>query len=102
VIIKALRAPINAIILNSGEKPDEIIPKLEKEAKDKKWWGFNALTNEFCDLKEKGIIDPLKVTKTAFVNAVSVASNYLTIGAAITDIPKKEEHSHAPGMPEEY
>lgn len=102
VIIKALRAPINAIILNSGEKPDEIIPKLEKEAENKKWWGFNALTNEFCDLKEKGIIDPLKVTKTAFLNAVSVASNYLTIGAAITDIPKKEEHSHAPGMPEEY
>jgi chaperonin GroEL len=102
VIIKALRAPINAIILNSGEKPDEIIPKLEKEAKDKKWWGFDALTNSFCDLKEKGIIDPLKVTRTAFINAVSVASNYLTIGAAITDIPKKEEHSHGAGMPEDY
>lgn len=99
VISKALQAPINAIVLNSGEKPDEIIPQLKKEAEGKKWWGFNALTNEFCDLKEKGIIDPLKVTKTAFVNAVSVASNYLTIGSAITDIPKKEEHNH-PEMPE--
>jgi chaperonin GroEL len=99
VISKALQAPINAIVLNSGEKPDEIVPQLKKEAEGKKWWGFNALTNEFCDLKEKGIIDPLKVTKTAFVNAVSVASNYLTIGSAITDIPKKEEHNH-PEMPE--
>ncbi|MCL4406115.1 MAG: chaperonin GroEL [Patescibacteria group bacterium] len=102
VIAKALRAPINAIVLNSGEKPDEIISKLEKESAARKWRGFNALTNEFCDLKEKGIIDPLKVTKTAFVNAISVASNYLTIGSAITDIPKKEEHSHGEGMPETY
>ena len=59
----------------------------------KRWRGFNAATNEVVDLKKAGIIDPLKVTKTALLNAVSVAANYLTIGAAITEIPKKEDKS---------
>jgi chaperonin GroEL len=57
--------------------------------------GFNAESKEIEDLKKAGIIDPLKVTKTAFQNAISVAATYLTIGAAITEIPKKDE----PKMP---
>jgi len=49
-------------------------------------------------LKEAGIIDPLKVVKTAFINAISVASNYLMVGVAITNLPeKKEENSHGHG-----
>jgi chaperonin GroEL len=55
------------------------------------------MTNSIGDLKLAGIIDPLKVTKTAFTNALSVAANYLMIGAAVTDIPKKDEP--AGGMP---
>ena len=64
-----------------------------KELEEKKdpWVGFNALKNKISNLKEDGVIDPLKVTRTAFTNAVSVASNYLTIGAAVVDIPEKEE-----------
>ena len=54
------------------------------------WTGFNAITNKIGDLKEAGIIDPLKVVKTALRNAVSVASNYLTIGVAVTNIPEKK------------
>jgi chaperonin GroEL len=98
ILIKALEAPLGAIIANSGESVSGVISRLDKEAVGKKWFGFNAMTNEISDLKEQGIVDPLKVTKTAFMNAVSVAANYLTIGAAITEIPKKEEeppHSHA-------
>lgn len=99
ILVKALQAPFASIIENSGESISSVTSKIEKEAGDKKWFGFNAMTNDVCDLKEKGIIDPLKVTKTAFSNAVSVASSYLMIGAAIVEIPKKEEeHSH--GMPE--
>jgi chaperonin GroEL len=54
-----------------------------------------------ADLKEAGIIDPLKVTKTAFRSAISVAANYLMIGAAVTEIPeekKSPEHMHGGGM----
>jgi len=53
--------------------------------------------NKIGDLKEAGIVDPLKVTKTAFTNAISVAANYLTIGAAISEIPEKKDN---PGMPD--
>ena len=63
------------------------------------WVGFDAIQNKIADLKEIGIIDPLKVVKTAFINAISVASNYLTIGVAITDIPeKKDKDAPATGM----
>ena len=63
------------------------------------WKGFNALTNKTMgDLREAGIIDPLKVTRTAFMNAVSVAANYLTIGAAVTNIPEKKDGGMPSGM----
>ena len=91
ILGKALNAPLTSIILNSGEAPEEIIGQLkEKKLQEKNHWlGFNAVSNDIGNLKEAGIIDPLKVTKTAFLNAVSVAATYLTIGAAITDIPEK-------------
>ena len=93
ILIKALEAPFSAIVINSGESVAGVAARIEKEAAGKKWFGFNAMTNEIGNLKEEGIIDPLKVTKTAFMNAISVAANYLTIGAAITEIPKKEDSS---------
>ena len=89
ILGRALEAPVSAIVANSGEMPTRVIEELKN--KNGGWLGFNALTNKIGDLKEAGIIDPLKVTKTAFLNAVSVAANYLTIGAAVTDIPEKKE-----------
>lgn len=98
-------APVSAIIDNSGESVERVLKQLRaakggvKIASERRWLGFNAATNELTDLKKAGIVDPLKVTKTAFTNAVSVAASYLTIGVAITNLPKKEEpHSHGPGM----
>lgn len=102
ILREALRAPILAIIENSGQVPNEVLAKVIEKKKNagkntQDWIGYNAATNEIIDLKKAGIIDPLKVTKTALTNAVSVAANYLTIGAAITEIPKKEDD--APSMP---
>ncbi len=92
ILKRTLEAPLSAIIQNSGENRDSILGKLRDNwQKEKSWVGFNALNNEIGDLKIAGIIDPLKVTKTAFLNAVSVAANYLTVGAAITNIPEKKE-----------
>ena len=97
ILNKAREAPLRAIIANSGVTPEEIIGKLAAE-KDV-WVGFNAITNKITNLKEAGIIDPLKVTKTAFLNAISVAATYLTVGVAITEIPeKKEKEGGAPPM----
>jgi len=99
ILSRALKSPVSAIIQNSGEKIDNIIDKLEANwQKENSWIGFNAMTNDIADLKEAGIIDPLKVVKTAFINAVSVAANYLTVGAAITDLPKKDEKGMPSGM----
>lgn len=103
IIQSALEAPLRAIISNSGASPDDIMRKIktERAKTNNRWIGFNAATNSIGDLKEAGIIDPLKVTKTAFINALSVASTYLVMGAAITDVPEKKETAGGgmPGMP---
>ncbi|MEK7629499.1 MAG: chaperonin GroEL [Patescibacteria group bacterium] len=99
IMFEALRSPVKAIIENSGESVEEVIGELmqAKSKPNSNWIGFNAVTNKVENLKDYGIMDPLKVTKTAFVNAVSVAANYLTVGAAITEIPEKKE---MPAMPQ--
>lgn len=99
ILMHALESPLTAIVTNSGQSPAVVMSELGKQkaaAKaDGMWVGFNADKGEIGDLRKSGIIDPLKVTKTAFLNALSVASNYLVTGAAITEIPKKE----TPPMP---
>lgn len=100
ILRKALEAPLTAIINNSGETASKIIPNLKAEKKGNPvliWKGFNANTNKLADLKAAGIIDPLKVVKTAFLNAISVAATYLTIGVSVSDIPEK--NPPAPGAP---
>jgi len=99
ILIEAIAAPLESIINNSGATPKKVIEDIvrhkinNKSETQKNWIGFNAVKGEIGDLKEAGIIDPLKVTKTAFLNAVSVAANYLTVGAAITDIPEKKDNT---------
>ena len=100
ILRRALEAPLSAIVSNSGEMPRTVIQDLSarKATGGAAWVGFNAMTNTIADLKEAGIIDPLKVVKTAFVSAVSVAATYLTIGAAVTEIPKKDSPAGGAGM----
>jgi len=101
ILALALQAPLTAIVENSGEQFDAVSQKLRdgKQKTNDKWLGFNARTNEVGDLKAAGIIDPLKVTKTAFMNAVSVSANYLMIGAAVTEIPEKKDSGTGGSMP---
>jgi len=98
ILVRALESPVRAIVANSGESPDRVVDELRKR-NGESWHGFNAMTNKMGDLKEAGIIDPLKVTKIAFMNAVSVAANYLTIGAAVTNIPERKTPPMGGGMP---
>jgi len=97
ILIRALESPVRAIVMNSGEAPERVIAALQAR-KNQPWTGFNAITNRIEDLKSAGIIDPLKVTRAAFMNALSVAANYLTIGAAVTNIPEKKDNAKG-GMP---
>jgi chaperonin GroEL len=101
ILERALHSPVKAIIFNSGgdEKVFKEFERRKREAKNG-WLGFDALTNKVVNLKDIGVSDPLKVTKTAFQNAVSVAATYLTLGVALTEIPKKEQNFPAGGMGE--
>lgn len=102
ILHKALEAPLSSIVLNSGESSAKIVETLAarktSKSKENDWLGFNAMSNEIGDLKSAGIVDPLKVVKTAFVNALSVAANYLTVGVAMTNIPEKKDKEMGGGM----
>jgi len=103
ILMAACEAPIRAILRNGGQDDERIVGELkDKKAGGKKeqvWHGYDANLNKFADLKEAGIVDPLKVTKSAFMNALSVATTCLTIGAAVTEIPEKNEPPMGGGMP---
>lgn len=91
VILKALESPLYYIAANAGLEGAVIINKV-KEAKQ--GIGFNAITEEYVDMVESGILDPVKVTRSALQNATSVASTLLTTESAVANI--KEE---TPAMP---
>ena len=92
IVIKALEAPLRQIVANAGLEGSVVVNKV-KELDDS--MGFNALTEEYVEMVEAGILDPAKVTRSALQNATSVASTFLTTEAVVADIPQKA----APDMP---
>ena len=93
IIVKALEAPIRQIAYNAGVDGGVVINEIVKAKKAN--YGYDALSNEYCDMVKKGILDPTKVTRSALQNAASVASTLLTTEALVTDIPEPP----APQMP---
>ena len=91
IILKALEAPLRRIAENAGLEGSVIIDKVRSEEPG---FGFNALTEEYVDMVENGILDPAKVTRSALQNATSVASTLLTTESVVANI--KED---APAMP---
>lgn len=91
VILKALEAPLFYIAANAGLEGAVIINKVKES---KPGVGFNAATEEYVDMVENGILDPVKVTRSALQNATSVASTLLTTESAVANI--KED---TPAMP---
>ena len=87
IVLKAVQAPLKQIALNAGLDGAVILNEVLKANKVN--YGFNALTNEYTDMVESGIIDPTKVTRTALENAGSVAGVFLTTESVVADI--KEE-----------
>ncbi len=96
IVRKALESPIRQIAENSGVEGSIVVGRLRAEKNGR--FGFNAQTEEYGDLVEMGIIDPVKVVRVALQNAASVAGLLITTEAAIAEAPKKEAgHSHGPG-----
>ena len=94
IVLKALEEPIRQIAINAGLEGSVILENVRKE--NKVGYGFNALTNEYCDMISCGIVDPTKVTRSALQNAASVASMVLTTESLITDKKEPENNVMAP------
>ncbi len=91
IILKALEAPLRRIAENAGLEGSVIIDRVRSEEPG---FGFNALTEEYVNMVDCGILDPAKVTRSALQNATSVASTLLTTESVVANI--KED---APAMP---
>ena len=91
IILKALEAPLRRIAENAGLEGSVIIDKVRSEEPG---FGFNALTEEYVNMVDNGILDPAKVTRSALQNATSVASTLLTTESVVANIKE-----NAPAMP---
>ncbi|HEY3451721.1 MAG TPA: chaperonin GroEL [Myxococcales bacterium] len=89
IIRRALEEPMRQIAQNGGFEGSVVVNQVK--ASEKNAFGFNAATGEFEDLIKAGIIDPTKVSRTALVNAASVAALMLTTEALIAERPKAEQ-----------
>ncbi|MCI7657504.1 chaperonin GroEL [Anaerotignum sp.] len=92
IVVKALEAPLRQIVENAGLEGSVIVNKVKEMAEGV---GFNALTEEYVEMVDAGILDPAKVTRSALQNATSVASTFLTTEAVVAELPSK-----APAMPD--
>jgi chaperonin GroEL len=88
----ALDAPAVQIAENAGFEGRVVVARIREAGGGQ---GFNAATGEYGDLAGQGVIDPVKVTKAALGNAVSIAAMVLTTDSAVVEAPEEEEHEHA-------
>ncbi len=97
IVLKALESPLFHIAYNAGLEGAVIVNKV-KEAEDGK--GFDAYREEYVDMIEAGILDPVKVTRSALQNATSVASTFLTTESVVAEIkePVPPMPAGGPGM----
>ena len=87
IVLRAMEEPIRTITSNAGDAADVVVNEV---AKGTGAYGYNAATGEYGDLIAQGVIDPTKVTKTALVNAASVAGMVLTTDTIIAELPKEQ------------
>ena len=99
VVRSAMDEPLRWIAENGGDQGYVVVAKVREAGEGK---GFNAATGEYGDLIAQGILDPVKVTKSALTNAVSIAGMLLTTETLVVDKPEEEEpeaagHGHGHG-----
>ena len=97
IILRALEEPIRQIAANAGVEGSVIVENVKANASKSAGYGYDALNDEYCDMIERGIIDPTKVTRSALQNAASVAAMVLTTESLVADIPQPEPAAPAGG-----
>ena len=96
VILKALEAPLYYIVENAGLNGAVVVNQVKES---KAGQGFDAYKEEYVDMVKAGILDPVKVTRSALQNATSVASTLLTTESVVADIKEPEPPMPAGGAP---
>ena len=93
IVWRACEEPLRAIAYNAGAEPSVVVNAV---AHGEGNYGYNAANDTFGDLVEQGVIDPTKVTRTALINAASIAGMLLTTECSINTIPedKPAQHMH--------
>lgn len=92
LLLRTLEEPVRQIAENAGLDGSVIVEKIKTSASGT---GYNALTEEYVDMIQSGIVDPTKVTRSALQNAASVAAMVLTTESLVADLPSKEEANPA-------
>ena len=95
IVRRALQSLVRQIADNAGDEASIVVGKVLDKADDN--FGYNAQTGEYGDMISMGIVDPVKVVRTALQNAASVASLLITTEAMIAELPKKD--APMPAMP---
>jgi chaperonin GroEL len=93
IVLRAMEAPLRAIVFNAGEEPAVVISKVLEGTGN---YGYNAATGVYADMLEMGVVDPTKVTRTALQNAASIAGLMLTTACMVAELP--EDKPAAGGM----
>jgi len=96
IVVKALEAPVRQIAENAGFEGSVVVDKIRESGKI--GYGFDAYNEVYCDMMEKGIVDPTKVTRSALQNAASVAATVLTTEALVANQPEEAPAAPAGGM----
>ena len=91
----AIQAPLKQIAVNAGLEGGVVVEKVRNLEKG---FGLNAATGEYVDLLAAGVMDPVKVTRSALQNAASIAGLFLTTEAVVADIPEKAAPDAGAGM----
>lgn len=97
IVRRALEEPLRQIVENAGYEGSVVIEHIKNE---KPGIGFDVMAEEYTDMVKRGIVDPLKVTRSALQNAGSIASMLLTTEALVSEIPQKKEKTPPYPSPE--
>jgi len=98
IVRRALEEPLRQIAYNAGLEGSVIVEKVKNSKKQ--GWGLEVVSGDFIDLAKAGVVDPLKVVRSALENAASVASMVLTTDCLIAEKPEKEKAPAYPPNPE--
>ncbi|TMC79539.1 MAG: chaperonin GroEL [Chloroflexi bacterium] len=98
ILRRALEEPFRQLVVNAGEGGEVVLDAVRRKQAEMKStsWGYEVISGQIVDLPKAGIIDPVKVVRSAVENGASIAAMILTTEALITDLPEKDK---APAMP---